>query len=64
LQEKKRLLGKKVETGKGESVMNVVRKTGIQLEELKQVFARESGWERVSMKGLENIPKIVEVLDA
>ena len=64
MQEKKRLLGKKGVTGKGESVMKVVRRRGMQVEELKQAFARESGWERVSMKGLESVPKTVEVLGA
>ena len=64
MQELKRLLRKKGGTGKGESVLKVVRKRMIQAEELNQAFASLSAWERVSIKGLEIIPKTVEVLGA
>jgi hypothetical protein len=64
LQEVKGLLGKNVVKGKGESVMKVVRKRGIKVEELKLAFAGLGAWEPVSMKGLENTPKTVAILGA
>jgi hypothetical protein len=64
LQEVKGLLGKKVVTRQGESLMKVVRKRGIKVEELKLAFAGIGAWGTVSMKGLDKIPKTVAILGA
>jgi hypothetical protein len=65
LQEMRRvLMGKKVVTGGKEAVLAVVRKRGVDEEVLKLGLASYVGWERVSMKGLENVPKTVEIMGA
>jgi hypothetical protein len=59
------MLGRKVVAGGGkEAVMAVVRKRGVNGEELKKAFDSYVGWERLSMKGLENVPKAVEIMGA
>ena len=61
----RRLLGRKVVAGGGkEAVMAVVRKRGVNEEELKKAVSSYVGWERLSMKGLENVPKAVEIMGA
>lgn len=57
-------MGRKVVAGGKEAVMAVVRKRGVNGEELKLDLASCVGWERLSMKGLEKVPKTVEIMGA